>query len=187
MTRLAWALLAGFLAAVSLLGTGIAIGRTQVKQDWALSEQRIKDDAQAREGVLFAYGQNLVLELQKAEQKTTLTAATGLQEIPSVTSTYIAAPGLEPVALPDYHFTVGAVCLWDTRNALSFPGAPVGADGTPDCTQAPHAQELSAITPADVLAAHVDEGAAWAECRETLTDLQAYVRKAQAEAAGAHP
>lgn len=50
-------------------------------------------------------------------------------EVPHVTHSYIPAPGLAPVARPDYYLTIGAVQLWD-KALGSDPAAGVAPEAT---------------------------------------------------------
>lgn len=179
MTKLAYALIGGFLAAITLLAVGFYLGHMDEKLEWQTSEAQIKASGEARVAAVSAYATGLSADLEIAKSHAASGLSENLQEIPNATSTFTASPLAAPQPLPDYRFTVAAVCLWDAANALPVPGAPLRPDGTPDCTHVPDASGLTDITPADALTNEQYNGAAHAVCRAELTKLQAFVTEAE--------
>lgn len=122
---------------------------------WGIGElhghSRGVDDDQAAGKAQFdkVQRQNDKLAMQDAVQEDEIQRLT-TQTLPEVlhVDTYIPAPGLAPVALPDPGYNNAFVCLWNLPIRAST-GRP-DPNAASACVEAPDAQALSSVTRDDV-------------------------------------
>lgn len=176
MTKLAYALVGGFLAACLVFSVGGWTGY-KIEHQAAENDKLVQNNAAlARQGRLNAQGQQLAGELKQSRQKNADLLAERRAEVSHVTTTYVPSPGAAAVALPDYRFTVGAVCLWDSFGVQANAGNDSArADARAACLGAPDSLTLSGITPADALDNELVNAAACTDDRDTLIKDQAFL------------
>lgn len=113
------------------------------------------DQAAANKQLLSLQAENgrLAVQDQVQEERIKTLSSSAQLEVFHV-DTYIPAPGLAPVALPDPGYNRTFVCLWNLPLQGDTGGS--GSAAAAACAHAPDAQELSAVTRDEVLGNELD-------------------------------
>ena len=177
MTRLAYALIGGFLGAVLVFVSGFFIGHKLDHQAWDNSNLVAQVATDAKVAKLTSYGTTLAGQLTEAKAKNKDLLAQQQKEVPDATSTYKPTESAAPVALPAYRFTRYAVCLWNGPGLQTDEsGGASGTSGSTACASAPDAFLLSDVTPADALDNALVNAASCRDDRATLVKDQLFLQ-----------